>query len=96
MQSVFSTARSDNLITVCCSNSSSAKPLNSVVFALLNTQSVSNKSFIPKTNIDFLFLTETWFKPGECFPLVEPWPPSYNVLNAPRLTGCGGGIATVF
>ena len=36
---VFSMARSDDLITVCSSNSSSAKPLIPVVFALLNSKS---------------------------------------------------------
>ena len=39
---------------------------------------------------DFLFLTETWLKPGECSPLVELCLPAYTFLNSPRLTGRGG------
>lgn len=78
---VFSTTRPDNLITVSYSNSSPAKTPIPVVFALLKSHSVSNKSFIfnyviISHNLDVLFLTETWLKPEQCSPLQELRPPS--------------------
>lgn len=85
-----------DLITVCCSYLSPAKPLILVVFALLNAQSVSNTFFIlddltTSHNLDVLCLTEMWLEP-----LVELYPPTFNFFNAPRLTGCSGGVAAVF
>ncbi|XP_039866220.1 uncharacterized protein LOC120720561 [Simochromis diagramma] len=63
--------------------------------ALLNTRSLSNKTFILNdlilsSGLDFLFLTETWLRPGELFPFLELLPPDYAFISSPRTTGRGG------
>ncbi len=69
--------------------------------ALLNVRSVRNKTFILRKfvaskDLDFLFLTETWLEPVDTCLLTELLPVNYNVLNTPRVTGRGGGVATLF
>lgn len=45
--------------------------------------------------MDFLFLTETWLKPGEYSQLLEASPPDYVFYSSPRLSGHGGGLAVI-
>ena len=69
--------------------------------SLINVRSLSNKSlilndFILTHNLDFLFLTETWQRPGDVSSFSELCPPNFKFLNSPRTTGRGGGLAMVF
>lgn len=54
---------------------------------------MGNKTFI---NLDFLFLTETWLEPMDTCLLSQLLQVNYNVLNTPRSSGHGGGVATLF
>lgn len=69
--------------------------------ALINARSLVNKTFIlndfftPHT-LDILCITETWIKPGDLSPFTKLVPQGCNFLNSPRLSGRGGGLATVF
>lgn len=101
LHTVSSTDRSHNLVTVHCGIHTPVKSIILAACALLDAQSISDKSFILNDlithhKLDFLFLTETLLKPGECSPLVVLCPPIFTFLNSPRLTGRGGGIASVF
>ncbi|XP_078265968.1 uncharacterized protein LOC144599123 isoform X1 [Rhinoraja longicauda] len=69
--------------------------------ALINARSLQNKTFILNDffitrGLDFLLLTESWLNPGELAPLVELCPDNCNFFTSPRLSGRGGGLATVF
>ncbi|XP_039879700.1 uncharacterized protein LOC120728698 [Simochromis diagramma] len=69
--------------------------------ALFNVRSLSNKAFLLNdffltTGLDVLFLTETWTSPGEFIPFSELLPPDCAFFSSPRLTGRGGGLASVF
>ena len=69
--------------------------------ALLNTRSLTNKAvilneFITDNNLDFLCITETWHNPMDYFSLNQATPPGYTYTDQPRLTGRGGGVATVY
>ncbi len=68
--------------------------------ALINTSSLVNKTFIlndfTAQTLDCLCVTETWIKPGESCPLVEPLPQGCSFLNTPCLCGRDGGLVTVF
>ncbi len=68
---------------------------------LINTRSVTNKTFIlsdlfSSRNLDFLFLTETWLCPGDLSPFSELLPPKCLFFNSPRTTGRGGGLVSIF
>ena len=70
-------------------------------FALFNARSLSNKTFIlndliTSHKLDFLILTETWLKTGDCSHLIELCPPQYSYFNSPRSTGRGGGLAVAY
>lgn len=47
------------------------------------------------TSVD-LVVTETWLRAGDLSSSVELCPPHYGFLNSPRVSGHGGGLATVF
>ncbi|XP_049891926.1 uncharacterized protein LOC126384729 isoform X1 [Epinephelus moara] len=69
--------------------------------ALFNARSIANKTFLlndffVSRKLDFMFLTETWLHVGESTPLSELLPPGCLFLSSPRLTGRGGGLASVF
>ncbi|XP_039904293.1 uncharacterized protein LOC120744180 [Simochromis diagramma] len=69
--------------------------------ALFNIRSLVNKTFVSNdffstTSLDALFLTETWIRPGESLPFSELLPPDCVFFSSPRLTGRGGGLASVF
>ncbi|XP_055015067.1 uncharacterized protein LOC129410609 [Boleophthalmus pectinirostris] len=69
--------------------------------ALLNTRSLANKTFLlndffVSRDLDYLFLTETWLREGECSAFSELLPPGCTYFNSPRSSGKGGGLATVF
>lgn len=69
--------------------------------ALLNTYSLTNKTFILNDlisthDLDFLMLTETWLKPGDNSAFSELLPPGYSFLSTPRVSSQGGGLASVF
>lgn len=73
----------------------------SIHMALINTRSLTNKTFILNdyfmTNaLDFLLLTETWLKPGDDSAFSELLPPGCSFYNSPRVSGRGGGLATLF
>lgn len=72
-----------------------------VKMALINTRSLSNKSFIfndnvTSSNLDFLFPTETWVRCDEQSQLIELCPPNYKFISFPRSHSHGGGLAVVF
>ena len=76
-------------------------PVVTIRCALLNARSVKEKTFILNDlfslhELDILFLTETWIRPGESAAFTELLPPDCTVINSPRLTGRAGGIATIF
>ncbi|XP_056586108.1 uncharacterized protein LOC130407337 isoform X1 [Triplophysa dalaica] len=61
----------------------------------------SNKTFLlndffTSRELDFMFLTETWLHTGDLVPFSELLPPRCDFLNSPRITGKGGGLASVF
>lgn len=73
----------------------------SVHAALINTRSLTNKTFILNDlisthDLDFLMLTETWLKPGDNSAFSELLPPGYSFLSTPRVSSRGGGLASVF
>ncbi len=43
-----------------------------------------------------LCVTETWIGVGESSVFSEVLPPNCTYFNSPRLTGRGGGVATIF
>jgi len=70
-------------------------------FGLLNTRSLTNKTFILNDffisrQLDIFLMCETWLQVGECAPFSELTPPDCSFLNTPRSTGRGGGLASVF
>lgn len=72
-----------------------------VKIALINARSVANKTFIlndiiASHELDILFVTETWLRTGDLSPFTELCPPQWGFLNSPRISGRGGGLATVF
>lgn len=69
--------------------------------ALLNVRSIANKTFLLNNffvskHLDFLFLTETWLRPGGCTAFSELLPSNCLFFNSPRSSGKGGGLASVF
>lgn len=69
--------------------------------ALINTRSLVNKTFILNDfftlhALNALCITETWIKPVDLSPFTELVPQGCSFLNSPRLSGYGGGLATVF
>ena len=74
---------------------------SAVKFALINARSVANKTFIlndviTSHELDFLFVTETWLSIGDLSPFTDLCPPQWGFLNSPRISGRGGGLATIF
>ncbi len=68
--------------------------------ALINARFLVNKTFILNYfytlhALDALCITETWIKPGDLSPFTELVPQGCSFLNSPRLSGRGGGLATV-
>ena len=73
----------------------------SVHMALINTKSLTNKTFILNDfftthDLDFLLLTETWLKPGEYSTFSELLPPGCSFFSTLRAAGRGGGLAAIF
>ena len=70
--------------------------------ALINARSACNKlftlrDFFKNHHLDFLFLTETWFKNKDNVTVNKLCPAACNIINAPRMSGrTGGGLAAVF
>ena len=71
--------------------------------ALLNARSVNNKTlvindFILENKLDLVALTETWLTDGALnTPVIgELVPPGYSVINVPRKSGIGGGVAVIY
>uniref|UniRef100_A0A669B7W6 Reverse transcriptase domain-containing protein n=1 Tax=Oreochromis niloticus TaxID=8128 RepID=A0A669B7W6_ORENI len=68
--------------------------------ALLNTRSVSNKThvlrdFFDTYKLDIMLLTETWLRVGEVAPLLDLCPTDASFFSSPRLSGRGGGVASI-
>ena len=66
----------------------------------MNSQSSRNKAFeindlILEYNADLVFVTETWFKPGDEAIINDLVPNGFKILSVPRLTK-GGGTAIVY
>lgn len=77
---------------------SRAPPLH---IAPLNARSISNKSHVlnelfTRENMDFMFLTETWQKDKDLVHLKELCPAGCSIIEKPRLTRCGGGLAALY
>lgn len=69
--------------------------------ALVNDRSLWNKTYILNDfftfhALDILCVTETWVRPGELSTFSKLVPQDCNFLNSPRLSGHGGGLASVF
>lgn len=72
-----------------------------VKMTLLNAWPLSNKTFVlcdfsNSHALDLMFITEMWMRDGELAPLMELCPPDSSFFSSPRLTGRGGGIASLF
>lgn len=72
-----------------------------LIMALINARSVVNKTYIIKDffssrDVDFLFITETWLSAGDLSPFSELLPSNCLFFNTPRLTGRGGGLASIY
>ncbi len=94
----MTTVNSSKLILITYNHKQSVQPIAHAKSALFNARPLSNKTFIlndliTSQNLDFVVLTETWLKTGDCCNLVELCPPDYSYLNSPRCTGRGGGLA---
>ena len=67
----------------------------------LNAQSVRNKAldisdYIMQTNVDLVFLCETWLRPvGDEADCAALNPPSSCLKSLPRQSGTGGGLAVL-
>ena len=79
------------------------KPSKCLSVALLNARSVNNKTlvindFILENKLDLVALTETWLTDGALnTPVIgELVPPGYSVINVPRKSGIGGGVAVIY
>ena len=82
-------------------------PITSLNFALLNAQSASSitysldkpasiQDFISSYKIDILAVTETWLSPNSLpSTLNSLTPDNYSLIQSPRLTGRGGGLAFI-
>lgn len=94
-KSVNKSNRPANITSKVCAESSS-----SLSMCILNTQSCRNKTdevrdFITDNKIDLLAMTETWLAPGSRDATTRKaiTPPGYQLLDVPRTTGRGGGVA---
>lgn len=68
--------------------------------ALINARLVMNTTFILQDfftshALDVLFISETWINEGESAAFTELLPPDCTFVNSSRISGRGGGIATV-
>lgn len=66
----------DNLLKIWTNESTSASSINKLKMAIFNVRSLSSKTlilsdFISSTNLDFMFLTESWLKSNGHSQLVE-------------------------
>lgn len=69
--------------------------------ALLNLRLLVNNTFVlndffSNSNLNILFLSETWIGPGDLIPFSELLPLDCAYFSSPRLSGRGGGLASVF
>lgn len=69
--------------------------------ALFNVRSLANKTFLlndffTSRELDLMFLMETWLHDGDLTSFSELLPPRCGFLSSPRVTGRGGGLASVF
>ena len=69
--------------------------------ALINVRSACNKPFVIRDffsshHLDFLFLTETWLKENDNVTVNKLCPATCNIINSPRTSSRGGGLAAVF
>lgn len=79
----------------------SSKDSTPVRIALTNARSLANKFFVfndffTSKDLDMLCVTETWIGVGESSVFSEVLPLNCTYFNSPRLTGRGGGVATIF
>ncbi|XP_056275411.1 uncharacterized protein LOC130196993 [Pseudoliparis swirei] len=68
---------------------------------LINARSIKNKSFVLKDlfvtrHLDFLHITESWQKSDDFTSLNELCPQDCSYSCAPRASGSGGGLATIY
>lgn len=94
-------ANLQNLRPLCRVSQSATNTLTSTRFGLVNTRSLSNKTFISRDlfmtqGLDFLCITETWLRAGESSVFTDLLPDDSCFLNSPRISGRGGGLAVVF
>lgn len=67
-----------------------------MTFILNDKYIIIINDFISVAQLDFLFLTETWLKPGNQAQLLELCPPKYDSFSSPRTTGRGEDIKKNF
>ncbi|XP_068160648.1 uncharacterized protein [Antennarius striatus] len=80
---------------------STAPVYKTITCGLLNIRSLSSKAIlindiISYYHIDLFCLTETWLSEDEYFSLNEVTPPSHLNYQIPRVSGRGGGVASIF
>ena len=52
--------------------------------------------YVKDKDLDMLFITETWLRPGDDKVIADLCPEGYHYSGKPRLSGKGGGVGVVY
>ncbi|XP_076831223.1 uncharacterized protein LOC143476767 [Brachyhypopomus gauderio] len=93
--------RFKNLIKIKLNNQHEVSSNIKLRLGLLNIRSLASKAvivnkIISDNRLNALCLTETWARVDEYVSFNEAAPPGYSYVHQPRITGRGGGVATIY
>ena len=91
----------NNLVKINLTSCSGSATCSRIKLGLLNIRSLAPKAdivneIITDKQLSVLCLTETWVKQGEYLALNESTPPGFSYYHTPRISGRGGGVATLY